>query len=250
MTPAPADSPPEAEAPPIWSAEEWRALLTGPPEGAAQALEQAARGGMALAQLYYGQFLLDGRGVAADPRAALHWFHQAAQAGLPMAMNMVGRCFDQGFGVAEDPVQAVAWFRAAAEQGLDWGLYNLATMLSLGRGVAEDKAQAFELFRQASAQGHAKSTNMVGIFHEDGWATPQNTMLAAYHFARAAEGGDFRGAFNHARMLIEAGQLDEALTWLETAYAGGHARFRDQMADWLAARGEEPLRALARQWGA
>ncbi len=232
----------------MWSAEEWRALLTGPPEGAARALEQAAQGGMALAQLYYGQFLVDGCGVSADPRAALHWFHKAAQAGLPMAMNMVGRCFDQGFGVEEDPAQAVPWFRAAAEQGLDWGLYNLATMLTLGRGVAEDKAQALELFRQASAQSHAKSTNMVGIFHEDGWVVPQNLRLAAYHFARAAEGGDFRGAFNHARMLIAAGQMAEALPWLESARAGGHARFAEQMTAWLAARKEESLRALARQW--
>jgi TPR repeat protein len=249
VTLAPADSLPETSVLPSWSAEEWRALLTGPPEGAARALEQAAQGGMALAQLYYGQFLLDGRGVTADPRAALHWFHKAAQAGLPMAMNMVGRCFDQGFGVAEDPAQAVPWFRAAAEQGLDWGLYNLATMLTLGRGVAQDKAQALELFRKASAQSHAKSTNMVGIFHEDGWVVPQNMRLAAYHFARAAEGGDFRGAFNHARMLIEAGQIAEALPWLASARAGGHARFAEQMTAWLAARGEESLRALALQWG-
>lgn len=232
------------------TAQEWAAILSGPADIAAQALEAAAQAGMPLAQLHYGQFLLDGHGVAKDPRAALGWFHKAAQAGLPMAMNMVGRCFDQGWGVAEDPAQAAPWFRAAAERGLDWGLYNLATLLTLGRGVAQDRAQALDLFRRAAAKGHAKSTNMVGSFHEDGWEVQQNTTLAAYHFARAAEGGDFRGCFNHARMLIDRGAIDDALPWLARAAADGPPGFREQMLGWLAARAEAPLRALAQRLAA
>jgi TPR repeat protein len=232
----------------MWSAEEWRALLTGPPEGAAQALEQAARGGMALAQLYYGQFLLDGRGVAADPRAALHWFHQAAQAGLPMAMNMVGRCFDQGWGVAEDPRRR--WRGSARQRIRGWtgGSTIWPPCSALGAAWRRTR-RSLDLFRQASAQGHAKSTNMVGIFHEDGWATPQNDLLAAYHFARAAEGGDFRGAFNHARMLIEAGQMEEALTWWRPPMPGG---MRVSGIRWPTGwpRARRNPAALARQWGA
>lgn len=226
------------------STAEWAALLSGPADTAAQALDEAARAGLPLAQLYYGQVLLDGRGVAVDARAALGWFHAAAQAGLPMAMNMVGRCFDQGWGVAADPAQAEPWFRAAATRGLDWGQYNLATLLTLGRGVAEDKAQALDLFRRAAAKGHAKSSNMVGSFHEDGWTVPRNMKLAAYHFARAAEGGDFRGAFNHARMLIEQGAVDTALPWLERA-SDSPPRFRGQMAGWLLGRDEPALRHVA-----
>nr|WP_241127446.1 sel1 repeat family protein [Novosphingobium terrae] len=244
-----ADSPPVCTPAQERSAQEWVELLSGPLEHAAKALQGAAEAGLGLAQLYYGQCLLDGRGVARDARVALTWFHRAAQAGLPMAMNMVGRCFDQGWGVREDPAQAAPWFRAAADQGLDWGLYNLAGLLSTGRGIPEDRAEALDLFRRAAAMGHTKSINMVGSFYEDGWAVPRNLTIAAYHYARAAEGGDFCGAFNHARMLIDAGQMAEALPWLESARAGGHARFGDQMAAWLAAREEEPLRALALQWG-
>jgi uncharacterized protein len=229
------------------SAQEWAAILAGPPHQAAAALEQAARAGLGLAQLHYGQMLLDGRGVAPDARAALGWFHKAAQAGLPMAMNMVGRCFDQGWGVAQDPAQAAPWFRAAADRGLDWGLYNLATLLTLGRGVAQDRAQALELFRRAAAKGHAKSVNMVGSFHEDGWVVPRNLTLAAYHFARAAEGGDFRGAFNHARMLIAAGEVEQALAWVARAAGDCPPRFRGQMAGWLLGREEAALQACGRR---
>ena len=227
--------------------EEWQAVLAGEPAGAAAALHEAARGGDAWAALHYGQCLLGGRGVDADAPAAFRWFVQAAQSGLAPAMNMVGRCLDQGWGVEERPELAGQWFAAAAQKGDAWGLYNHATALSLGRGMAQDRARALELFRRAAAMGHAKSQNMIGSFHEDGWSVPVNLDVAAYHYARAAEGGDFRGCFNHARMEIAAGRMDSALHWLAEAARLGHVRFRRQMAQWLGAREEESLRRMADQ---
>lgn len=226
--------------------EEWQAVLAGEPAGAAAALHQAAQDGDWLAALHYGQCLLDGRGVEADAQAALRWFGLAAQAGLAPAMNMVGRCLDQGWGAAPDYPLAASWFAAAAEQGDVWGLYNYATALALGRGVAQDRAQALALFRRAAAMGHAKSQNMIGSFHEDGWEVPVNLDIAAYHYARAAEGGDFRGCFNHARMEIAQGRLAEAQIWLGEAARLGHDRFRAQMGHWLSQREEPELRT----WGA
>ncbi|MBN9144912.1 MULTISPECIES: tetratricopeptide repeat protein [unclassified Novosphingobium] len=227
--------------------EEWQAVLAGDPAGAAAALFDAARGGDAHAALHYGQCLLDGRGVARDPQGAFRWFVQAAQSGLAPAMNMVGRCLDQGWGVDETPRLAASWFAAAADKGDAWGLYNYATALSLGRGVAQDRARALVLFRRAAAMGHAKSQNMIGSFHEDGWAVPVNLDVAAYHYARAAEGGDFRGCFNHARMEIAHGRMDSAQRWLAEAARLGHARFRRQMAQWLNGREEAWLRRFAAQ---
>jgi TPR repeat protein len=230
--------------PPL-SVEEWQAVLAGDPVGAAAALYDAARGGDAMAALHYGQCLLDGRGVDADPQGAFRWFVQAAQSGMAPAMNMVGRCLDQGWGVDETPRMAAQWFAAAAEKGEVWGLYNYATALSLGRGVAQDRARALDLFRRAAAIGHPKSHNMIGSFHEDGWEVTVNLDVAAYHYARAAEGGDFRGCFNLARMEIAQGRLEVALRWLAEAARLGHARFRTQMADWLNEREEESLRRFA-----
>lgn len=215
--------------------EEWQAVLAGDPAGAAAALFDAARGGDAHAALHYGQCLLDGRGVARDPQGAFRWFVQAAQSGLAPAMNMVGRCLDQGWGVDETPRLAASWFAAAADKGDAWGLYNYATALSLGRGVAQDRARALVLFRRAAAMGHAKSQNMIGSFHEDGWAVPVNLDVAAYHYARAAEGGDFRGCFNHARLLGVAGDVKEALPWLRRAGELGNERFVAKALAWLAA---------------
>lgn len=223
----------------------WQQALAGSPQELAGALAEAARAGDPQAALHYGQCLLDGRGVAHDAAAALGWFHKAAQAGLAEGMNMVGRCLDQGWGAPQNPEAAAPWFRLAAQRGLDWGQYNLATLLALGRGVAQDRAQALDLFRKAAAQGHAKSMTMVGSFYEDGWSVPANLAVAAYHYARGAEGGDFRGCFNHARMELAAGREESALLWLGKAAALGHPAFVAQMAAWLHQHPEAALKALA-----
>lgn len=197
-------------------------------------LHEAATSGDAHAQAVYAQMLLDGVEVPADAPAALHWFVKAAAQQHLMALNMVGRCYDLGWGTTPDKVRAAECYRVAAERGLDWAMYNYATLLALGDGVAEDKIAALAWLEKAATMGNAKAINFVGSFAEDGWAGPRDMAKAADCYARAAAGGDFRGAFNHARMLGAAGDVDAALPWLRQAGATGNARFVEQVATWLA----------------
>ena len=208
-------------------------ILAGPPEQAAATLRAAAEGGVVQAQLVYGQWLLDGRGVAPDPAQAVQWFHHAARKGEPMALNMLGQCHSHGWGVPKNPLLAAYWFRLAALGGLDWGMYNYATALSLGQGVEPDRAAALDWFRRAAALGHAKSSNMVGSFHEDGWVVDRDEDAALMHYLRAAQGGDFRGCFNAARLLIARDQLDEALAWLGKVPDSATPAFLRKAAAWL-----------------
>ena len=198
-------------------------------------VRRAAEAGLPDAQAMFGQMLLDGNGVAADPAAALGWFVKAAAQQHLMALNMVGRCYDLGWGTAVDKARAAECYRVAAERGLDWAMYNYATLLALGEGVAEDKAAALGWLERAAALGNVKAVNFVGSFAEDGWVHPRDMARAAKCYERAAAGGDFRGCFNHARMLAEAGRMDEALHWIGRAGALGNARFVAQVRDWLAA---------------
>jgi TPR repeat protein len=218
--------------------------LSGPREEVAAFIRSAAEVGSAEAQARYGQMLLDGDGVEADPKQALHWFERAAGTGHVEAINMVGRCHDLGWGTPVDKARAAAWFEAAALRGLSWGMYNYATALALGAGVAEDKARALDWFRKAATQGNAKAINFIGSFHEDGWVVERDLAAAARCYAQAAEGGDFRGQFNHARMLFAADRLGEAAGWLQRAWDGGNPRFRAQVADYLAGQ-PEPIRQAA-----
>lgn len=184
---------------------------------------------MAEAQAVLGQMMLD----AGEAREGFAWFNKAAAQGHLMALNMVGRCYDLGWGTKVDKVRAGECFRIAAERGLDWGMYNYATALTLGEGVAEDKPAAFAWFEKAAALGNAKAVNYLGSFHEDGWVVGRDMAKAADFYARAAEGGDFRGAFNHARMLLDDGKIDEARRWIATAAASATPAFTAKMRGWL-----------------
>jgi len=214
--------------------EQITARLSGTPEERAAFIRQLAETGEAEAQCLLGQLLLDGNGVAKDEPAALAWFTSAAAQHHLMAINMVGRCYDLGWGTAPDKARAAACYRIAAERGLDWGMYNYATLLALGDGVAEDKPAALAWFRKAAALGNAKAINFVGSFHEDGWVVPRDLKAAAHCYARAAQGGDFRGAFNHARMLGAAGKVEEAIGWLRRAGETATPAFVAKASAWLA----------------
>jgi TPR repeat protein len=213
------------------------ARLSGSPEERAAFVREAAEAGVAEAQAVYGQMLLDGTGVAADRQAALGWFMKAAAQHHVMALNMVGRCYDLGWGTRVDKTRAAECYRIAAERGLDSAMYNYATLLALGDGVAEDKPAALALLERVAAMdtglASAKAINFVGSFAEDGWACERDLVRAAECYARAAEGGDFRGCFNHARMLGAAGEVEAALGWLKQAGAQGNAVFLAKADAWL-----------------
>lgn len=210
-------------------------------EDPAAFLRQAAEAGSAEAQARLGQMLLD-TGNASE---GFRWFVAAAQQEHVEAINMVGRCYDLGWGTPVDKVRAAEWFRAASLRGLDWGMYNYATALALGAGVQEDKAAALHWFEKAAILGNAKAMNFIGSFHEDGWIVPKDMAKAATFYARAAKGGDFRGCFNHARMLADMGEIDTALPWFERAADTGNDRFRMQAADYLGRASDPRLIAAA-----
>jgi len=228
------------------SADALAARLSGSAADRAELVRAAAVAGVAEAQAVYGQMLLDGRDVPADPRTAFHWFNKAAKQEHLLALNMVGRCYELGWGVPIDMVRAAECFRVAAERGLPAAMYNHATRLTLGEGVAQDRVAALEWFRRAGrgddALMAAKSHNYIGSFHEDGWVVPQDRDAATRHYAQAAEGGDFRGQFNLARMLVEAGDIDTALHWLARVPESATPAFIAKARAWIARCNDAHLR--------
>jgi len=222
------------------------ARLPDDPVERAASLRQLAENGEAEAQALYGQVLIDGNGVTKDEAAGFAWFNRAAAQGHFMALNMVGRCYDLGWGVAVDKARAADCYRIAAERGLDWAMYNYATLLALGHGVDEDKAAALAWFQKAAKLGNAKAINFVGSFHEDGWVVARSLTKAARLYERAAEGGDFRGMFNHARMLGAKGRGEEALRWIERAGERATPAFVAKAAAFLDASPVPAFRARGR----
>jgi TPR repeat protein len=227
------------------TADDLRATLDASPEDAVALLKAGAEAGLPEAQAAYGQALLDGRGAPADAQAAFGWFRKAAAGGDAMGMNMVGRCYEKGWGIAADRAEATRWYALAAQAGLDWGMYNYGSALALGAGVEKDEAAALGWFQRAGAMGHAKSINFVGAFHEEGRVTARDRGKAALCYARAAEGGDYRGQFNHARLLAEAGRLDEAVAWIGRAAETAPPAFAQRMKAWCEAAPVPVLNEMA-----
>ncbi|MGN6817455.1 MAG: tetratricopeptide repeat protein, partial [Sphingomonas sp.] len=65
-------------------------------------------------------------------------------------------------------------------------------------------------------------------------------------YQRAAEGGDFRGMFNHARMLGDKGRTEEALKWIERAGQSATPAFVAKAAAFLDASPVPAFRARGR----
>ena len=196
-------------------ADQWAAVLAGPPADAAAWLLAAARLGSLEAQAVYGQWLLDGRGIPRHPGEGFKWFLKAAFQGHAMAMNMTGRCLENGWGTAIDLPAAAMWYRKAAHKGLDVGMYNHANQLAAGKSVPQDHAEALRWYRQAADLNHAKSMTKIGRYYEEGLVVEQDSDAAFFCYQQGAEGGDFRGQFNYAGMLAARGRMEEALAWLK-----------------------------------
>ena len=192
---------------------ELAAKLAAGPEEAARIAYAAATGGSPVAQVVYGQMLLDGHGVERDAAAAFRWFRIAASSGDLDGINMLGRCYENGWGVAPDREQATEWFRRAAAKSHAWAQFNLGMMLMHDGATPGEAATALTLFVRAARQGNAKAMNMIGRFRECGWTVRIDMASAQRWYRRAATGGCFRGAAHLARMLCEQGRVDDAVQW-------------------------------------
>ncbi|MGV6871495.1 tetratricopeptide repeat protein [Pseudochelatococcus sp. B33] len=217
------------------------------PREAARRLAEAARLGFPDAQLILAQLYLDGHGVERDTRAAYRWFSQAAAGGRVEALNMIGRCHELGWGVPADPALAAVWYRRAARRGHAWARFNLAGLLLDGQGVAQDARGALALYVQAARQGHAKAMTMIGRFCEEGWERRRNPAAAARWYRRGADGGDFRGHFNLALLLLAQGNAEEARGRLARAVEAATPVFCRDVADGLLRHPHEAIQALGRR---
>ncbi len=226
---------------------ELAAKLAAGPEAAARIAYAAATGGSQVAQVVYGQMLLDGHGVERDAAAAFRWFRIAASSGDPDGINMVGRCYENGWGVAPDREQAREWYRQAAAKSHAWAQFNFGMTLMQDGATPGEAATALTLFVRAARRGNAKAMNMIGRFRECGWIGRVDLASAQRWYRRAATGGCFRGAAHLARMLCEQGRVDDAVQWYHRSIAVAPAQFCRDMATHLFAQDRMTLQEIARE---
>jgi uncharacterized protein len=86
--------------------------------------------------------------------------------------------------------------------------------------------------------------NLLARHLEDGLEIERDPQAALGWYRRAAETGDFRGQANYASILLQAGQIDQAVHWLRQALAHGSPAFMAHIVPELAASPHPQVRAL------
>ena len=86
--------------------------------------------------------------------------------------------------------------------------------------------------------------NMIGRFYEEGWEGPRDVRAAFQWYHRAAAGGDFRGQYNLASVLLALGRVAEATVWLERAVRNGTQDFLSAVTAAMLASDHRGIRAL------
>lgn len=85
---------------------------------AAAAYRKGAEAGDLTSTFGYGQLLLAGKGVKADPASGANYILKAAENGHAGAMAAIGDCYMKGVGVTHNPEQAVKWYMRASGTGI------------------------------------------------------------------------------------------------------------------------------------
>ncbi len=170
-------------------------LVGAMPAGLSATLRAAATAGDVNAEFEMGVRLIEGRGVAKDPRAAAQWFEQAAARDLPIAEYRLGALYEKGVGVARDSQLAMSWYAKAANAGNARAMHNLAVMnAEAASGGKPDYAEAAQWFRKAAQLGVRDSQFNLGILYARGMGVPQDLAQSWVWFSLAAQQGDVDAA--------------------------------------------------------
>lgn len=94
----------------------------------ANTLAQHANAGNQHAQFFYAKRLQKGEGMPVDARNAAYWYEQAAKQGVAPAQLNLGIMYLRGEGVTADVKQARAWLEKAAHLGDNRASYALAIL--------------------------------------------------------------------------------------------------------------------------
>lgn len=132
------------------------ALQMGDYDKALELLEPLASAGNPRAEFYLSLMYQDGLGVEADPDRAQRLLQQAAKGGDAMAQYNLANQLLPG-GSEADARRAADLYRRAAKQGLVLAQHNLGSLYALGKGVPRDLAEARRWYAMAAQNGSQRS---------------------------------------------------------------------------------------------
>ena len=106
---------------------------------------QAAMSGAVLANAVMARRYLEGKGVEADPVAAIGWLTRGTQLGSTEAMVLLGQTYETGDVIGKDIRRAGQLYSNAARLSDPVGRYHLAMLYLNGTGTRPDPVRAYVL---------------------------------------------------------------------------------------------------------
>jgi TPR repeat protein len=188
------------------------------------AVRSKAEAGDASAEYELGRSMLSRRPTDSEVASAITWFRRSAEQGYAPAEYLYGDIFRGGRW--KDPKQLVYWWTKAAEQGDANAQLWLGAFYEQGQyGIERDYFKAFKWLSMAAKQDQPDAQVVLGQMYENGEGVPQDYVMAAYWYRKAADhtlnlGGAGVGANSLVQLYQDgyATSQDYVFVYLSYAY--------------------------------
>lgn len=153
--------------------------------------EKAAKAGLPIAQLKYGDAIAEGRVPNQGFDQSMKWYLKSAQGNCPEALYRLGMLAKDGVGLEKNPKLASDSFYAAARLGHAASQFRLAEYYMMNDGpMPKDEQAAFYWFEASAKQGYAPAQRMAAICLGKGIGCSVDRAKASQWLRSAAENGD------------------------------------------------------------
>jgi len=244
-------------------------------EEAVRWYRKAAKQGNPQAMFNLGASYYNGDGVAVDDDTSCAWFVLAQDAGNPAADEAVRRArsehsgmllaafvriaemYQAGNELPKDSVKALRWYRKAADAGDPRSAVTVADLLlSSGRTLTQHEyAEARRRCEDSANQKYAPGAYCAGLIHKRGLGVAKDPSESAQWFARAADLGHSRAAFELGEAYWKGDGVKpdpvSAYMWIWLAYKSkvpGAERDEQALRQEMSAKQVEHAKRKASDW--
>jgi TPR repeat protein len=194
-----------------------------------KALIESAATTMAWAKFYKALLQADGTVFPKDTAAAAQALNEAADGGLAIAQTVLGFSYEIGQLNPPDAAQAAKWYWMAAQQEYPVAQFRLANLISSGKVPSGPYPAAKFLIRKAADAGLPEAQHQLAQMYRDSRDPDYNTVLAGAWYIIAASR---LSGQEQAQAQSERDQVLKDIGPIPTAQAKAAARQISANADW------------------
>ncbi|GBC07853.1 hypothetical protein RclHR1_07730006 [Rhizophagus clarus] len=195
--------------------------------------QKAAKLENRLAQLYFINEHIYGKGNSKNYNLIFELSKKLAEEDYACGMNNLGFCYLNGIGTNIDEEKAFEFYQKAADSGNFNGINNLGLCYYEGIGTDINEEKTFELHQKAADLGSSNGLGSLGWCYCEGIGTNVNKQKAFELYQKAANLDNDKAQYSLA-LMYEIGDgikkdIDQAIYWYKKSAAQGHYHAQDKL---------------------